>query len=105
MKFALLAAVAAMTVTGFAALPAIADDDDMSPARLQRLDDKAKARGVTISRDQAIAIARQNGMTDVREIDLDDNDEWELEGRQANGREIEIEISAKDGRIKEIERD
>jgi uncharacterized membrane protein YkoI len=105
MKFALLAAAVATMSAGFLALPAMADDDDLSPARLERLDQRAQERGLKVSRQDAVAIALQNGMTSVREIDLDDDNDWDLEGSQANGREIEIEISGVDGRVKELDRD
>lgn len=103
MKSTVLLALA-IVATPLAAMPAFADNDDMSEARLQRLDDQAKSRNVAISRQQAMTIAESNGMVSVHEIDLDD-DEWELEGRQANGREIEIDISIKDGSVKSVERD
>jgi uncharacterized membrane protein YkoI len=105
MKFAFLAAAAATMSAGFLALPAMADDDNLTPARLERLGQRAQERGLKVSRQDAVAIALQNGMTSVREIDLDDDNDWDLEGSQANGREIEIEISGVDGRVKELDRD
>ncbi len=57
-----------------------------------------------ISRAQAVAIARSVGMVRVTEVDCDD-DEWEVEGRDARGREMEVEIDVRTGRIKEIEYD
>lgn len=93
-----------VAVTPLAVAPAFADKSDMSETRLQQLDDQAKARGVAVSRQQAMSIAEKNGMVSVHEIDLDDN-EWELEGRQANGREIEIDISITDGSVRSLERD
>lgn len=57
-----------------------------------------------ISIDQAIEIARANGMVRITEIELDD-DEWEIEGRDYRGREMEIEIDAYTGRVKDIDYD
>ncbi len=105
MKIAMLAAAATLTLgAGAAALPAFADDDDMHPARLQRLDDRATQRGLNISLQEAMDIARANGMARITDVDLDD-DEWEIEGRTADGREIDIDISARDGRIKDLDID
>jgi uncharacterized membrane protein YkoI len=103
MKKAILLAAATMTAS-LAALPAFADDD-MTPARLQKLDDQAKARGFAINHLQAIEIAKANGIVTVREIDLEDEDEWKVEGRNAEGRGIEVELSARDGKVRKVEND
>lgn len=63
-----------------------------------------EACGGGISRAQAIEIARGAGMVRVTEVDCDD-DEWEVEGRDARGRGMEVEIDARTGRITEIEYD
>lgn len=68
-----------------------------------RADDDAFCGG-SISRAQAIEIARGVGLVRVEEVDCDD-DEWEVEGRDVRGREIEVEIDARTGRITEVERD
>lgn len=111
-----LLASAALIVAG-AAMPALAQDhsqhsgsqhsghDDLAPARLQRLDDQAKAAGFAIDHMKAIEIAKANGVVTVREVDLEDNGEWKVEGRDASGREIEVELSARDGKVREVERD
>lgn len=57
-----------------------------------------------ISRAEAIGIARTVGLVRVTEVECDD-DEWEVEGRDGSGREMEVEISARTGRIKEIDYD
>jgi uncharacterized membrane protein YkoI len=72
-----------------AAGPARADDD---------------CRGGGISRAQAIHIARSLGMVRVQEVECDD-DEWEVEGRDPAGREMEVEIDRRTGRVIEVERD
>ena len=104
MKASLLLAVAVIS-TGAFALPAMADDDDMTPARLERLDARAKELGYAINHVEAIRIAKTSGVVTVREIDLEDNHEWKVEGRDAEGREIEVELSARDGKVREVERD
>ena len=79
----------AVILAGLAAAPtpARADDD---------------CRG--ISRAEAIAVARTVGLVRVTEVECDD-DEWEVEGRDGSGREMEVEISARTGRIKEVDYD
>lgn len=99
-------ALAALVLSTSFAAPAFAfDDDDMALARLQRLDDRAQARNLSIKHAKAIEIAKQNGVATVREIDLDEDDEWEVEGRDANGKKIEVELSARDGKVRKIDRD
>lgn len=83
-----LLAACGFACLAFAATPARADDDCRGP----------------VSRAQAIDIARSVGMVQVREVDCDD-DEWEVEGRDARGREMEVEISSRTGRVLEIEYD
>lgn len=60
-------------------------------------------RGV-IGVQEAIAIARSVGLVHVEEVECDD-DGWEVEGRDARGRDIEVEIEARTGCIKDVERD
>jgi uncharacterized membrane protein YkoI len=59
----------------------------------------------TISIEEAIAIAREAGVVTVEEVDLDDGREWEVEGRDAQGREIEVDIDARTGAVIKVERD
>ncbi|RYG28742.1 MAG: PepSY domain-containing protein [Burkholderiales bacterium] len=100
----LLASLALVLSAGV--LPAHADDDrDLSTTRLQRLDDDASKRNLTIKHARAIEIAKAQGLVTLREIDLEDHDEWQLEGSDAKGREIEVEISARDGTVMKMERD
>lgn len=94
----------AMTIAAGVALPAFADDD-MSEARMKQLDERAVSRSLHVSRSQAMEIARKEGVVKFEEIDLDDGDEWEIEGRGADGREIEMEISGHTGKITDLEHD
>lgn len=57
-----------------------------------------------ISAEQAIEIARRHGLVNVEEIDLDDG-KWEVEGRDAQNREIEVEIDVRTGQVVDIDRD
>jgi uncharacterized membrane protein YkoI len=57
-----------------------------------------------ISMDEARRIANDNGMVRIEEIELDDG-RWEIEGRDAAGAEIEIDLSAADGTVLKMERD
>jgi uncharacterized membrane protein YkoI len=68
--------------------PAVADEDCRGP----------------VSRWQAIQTARSVGLVRVEEIECDDG-RWEIEGTDRRGREIEVEVSARTGRILEIDRD
>ncbi|WP_291298342.1 PepSY domain-containing protein [Elioraea sp.] len=83
LRLAALAALLALPV------PAQAEDD---------------CRGMPISAAQAIAIAATVGLLHVKDVDCDD-DEWEVEGWHVDGREMEVEISARTGRILEVEFD
>lgn len=57
-----------------------------------------------VSPEQAAQIARNNGMTHIAEIDRD-NDHWEVEGSDGQGREIEVKINIVTGEVLDIERD
>ncbi|KPF65980.1 hypothetical protein IP69_16030 [Bosea sp. AAP35] len=57
-----------------------------------------------ISMDDARRIANDNGVVRIEEIELDDG-KWEIEGRDAAGAEIEIDLRATDGMIIKMERD
>jgi uncharacterized membrane protein YkoI len=57
-----------------------------------------------VSREEAIAMARDKGMTRVREVERDDG-KWELEGCTADRREIEVDIRRSTGEIVKLEVD
>jgi uncharacterized membrane protein YkoI len=93
MRKVLLALLAAATM---AAAP-------VAEARHGRRGDDRGAQGpVNISHDQAVAIARQNGLVRVRETDLRDG-LWKVEGWHSNGRTMEIRISAATGAVVKLE--
>jgi uncharacterized membrane protein YkoI len=78
----------------FASLPLVA-----TPVRA----DDGGCRG-RVTAEEAMRIARTAGLVQVREVDCDDGT-WEIEGRDARGRKIEVEVSALDGRIIDVDRD
>lgn len=78
------ALLAALLVAG----PARADDD---------------CRG-WIGPQQAVGIARHTGLVWVRKVTCDD-DTWEIEGRDAWGRKMEVEVDSRSGRIRKVEYD
>ncbi len=56
-----------------------------------------------VSPEQAIQMARNQGLVDVRELDRD-GDVWEVEGYDAQGQEIEVKINLLTGEIISVER-
>jgi hypothetical protein len=73
------------------------------PAVAARAEDDIDCRN-GMTRAEAIAMARGAGLVQVRKAECDD-DEWEIEGLDAQGRKIEVEIDSRARRIKEIDRD
>jgi uncharacterized membrane protein YkoI len=57
-----------------------------------------------ISAEEAIRIARGAGVVRVQDVDCDDG-KWEVEGRDAQGRKIEVDVHAGDGRVLDVDRD
>lgn len=82
---AALAAALALPGLGLAR-PAAADDD--------------RCRG-PVTAERAIGIACRAGMVRVTKLECDDGT-WEIEGRDARGREMEVEIDPRTGRILDI---
>jgi uncharacterized membrane protein YkoI len=65
---------------------------------------QAQTGAPAISIDQARKIAADNGVVRIEEIELDDG-KWEIEGRDAAGAEIELDLRASDGMVVKMERD
>ena len=61
----------------------------------------APGAGPAISLDQARRIAADHGVVRIHEIELDDG-LWEIEGRDAAGAEIELDLRASDGSVVKI---
>jgi uncharacterized membrane protein YkoI len=72
-------------------------------APLQALADDRCDRAETRA-EHAIEIARGAGVALVEDLDCDDG-RWEVEGRDANGREIEVRIDPRTGQVLRVERD
>lgn len=82
MKRALLAMTLA---TGLAASPALAQQ-------------------FKVSEQQARQIASDRGVVKITEIEQDDG-KWEIEGRDKDGRKVEIDIHGQSGEVVKFERD
>ncbi len=82
MKHTLLALALA---TGLAAAPALAQE-------------------FKVSEQQARQIASDRGVVKFSEIEQDDG-KWEIEGRDKDGRKIEIDIHGQSGEVTKFERD
>ncbi|MCC6947059.1 MAG: PepSY domain-containing protein [Bradyrhizobiaceae bacterium] len=82
MKPALLALALA---TGLAAAPALAQQ-------------------FKVSEQQARQIAADRGIVTITEIEQDDG-KWEIEGRDKDGRKIEIDVHGQTGEVVKYERD
>lgn len=61
-------------------------------------------RVASITAEQAIEIAKQQGLVTVKEVDRDDG-KWEVEGTDASGREIEVDIEISSGKVLKVDRD
>ncbi len=81
---AILVAIALL----FASAPAKADD----------------CRGAAVSAAQAIEIAKANGLSRVKELECDDG-KWEVEGWNVAGREMEVDVDSRTGRVLDIDYD
>ncbi|HAA44683.1 MAG TPA: hypothetical protein DCE28_04150 [Halomonas sp.] len=54
---------------------------------------------------QALDVARQEGMVEFEDIDIDESGMIEVEGRDENGRELEISLRQGTDQINKIDRD
>ena len=68
-----------------------------------RADDSALCRTGIVA-EEAIRLARTAGIALVLELDCDDG-RWEVEGRDGEGRPIEVDIHAGTGRVLKVDRD
>lgn len=64
----------------------------------------AWAQQFKVTEEQARKIAADRGIVRITEIERDDG-KWEIEGRDAQGREIEIDIHGQTGEVVKFERD
>jgi uncharacterized membrane protein YkoI len=65
-------------------------------------DDDRPAQQATVTRDQAVATARAEGIVRVREVKLREG-RWKVEGWAADGRALEVEIDATSGAVLKVE--
>lgn len=82
----------ALAAAGLAAAPARADDD------------RPRNRAGNVPLDSILADARRRYPGRVVDIDYDDG-EYEIEIRQRGGREVELEYSARTGRLLDVDVD
>ena len=57
-----------------------------------------------VSEQQARQIASDRGVVKITEIEQDDG-KWEIEGRDKDGRKVEIDIHGQSGEVVKFERD
>jgi len=57
-----------------------------------------------VSEQQARQIAAERGVVNITEIEQDDG-KWEIEGRDKDGRKIEIDVHGQSGEVVKFERD
>lgn len=93
------AATLAVVVLGLAG-PAFAQQTQTAP----QAQPPAGQQQTMITIERAIEIARNHGLVNVREVERDDRG-WEIEGSDAQGRKIEVEIDIRTGEVVDIERD
>lgn len=89
-RSSLLAAVLALMGTA----PALALKDD---------DDSRSSAGFDVTRDEALEIAEAEGLESVREVKAR-RGVWKIEGSDADGVKLEIEIDGDTGRVVKVER-
>ena len=65
-------------------------------------DEHAAHAHQAISQERALEIAAAQGVASVREVEIDDG-AWKVEGRTAEGREIEVEIDMHTGAVRKRE--
>lgn len=64
----------------------------------------ALAQQFKVSEQQARQIASDRGVVKITEIEQDDG-KWEIEGRDKDGRKVEIDIHGQSGEVVKFERD
>jgi uncharacterized membrane protein YkoI len=101
LRLASLAIFTALAVSS----PALAQGDDMSPARLEKLDQEAAELKLSVNHAKAMDIARAKGVATVREMKLTKRGNWKVEGTDAQGHKIEVRIDGKNGKVEKVERE
>ena len=101
LRLACLAVLATLAVSS----PALAQSDDMSPARLEKLDKQAADLKLSVNHTKAMDIARGKGVATVRELKLTKRGTWKIEGTDSQGAKIEVRIDGKNGKVEKVERE
>ena len=101
LRLASLAIFTALAVSS----PALAQGDDMSPARLEKLDKEAAELKLSVNHAKAMDIVRDQGVATVREMKLTKRGNWKVEGSDAQGHKIEVRIDGKNGKVEKVERE
>ena len=101
LRLASLAIFTALAVSS----PAMAQSDDMSPARLEQLDKQAAELKLSVNHAKAMDIARDQGVATVWEMKLTKRGNWKVEGSDAQGHKIEVRIDGKNGKVEKVERE
>lgn len=98
-RFSMTVLAAALVAIGGTAL---AQQPLPAPGDLPAAGQQQPAQG-GVTAEQALEIARKHGLVHLKEIERDDG-KWEVEGTDAEGREIEIEVDLRTGEVVDIER-
>lgn len=104
----LSALAVALLIATFIALPKVSHAGD-DRHNMNRDTEIVKAFGL-INAEQAREIALQEAPGVVTELELDDRDyakgwKWEVEVVNADGREVEVDLDAKTGKVLKVDKD
>lgn len=83
-------------------LIALAASLSMGASALAQDDDADRPQRGAVTREQAIRIAQGYGIVRFEEVEADDGG-WEIEGRDRQGRQVEVTIN-RQGRVTSVER-
>lgn len=110
---------AALQQSGYAEIRDIEQDDGLWEAKVRGTDGRwhevhvdpatgqvldARGGATLMTADQVRAAVEAQGYSQVRDLDLDDA-VWEVEANDGDGREVELKVSALDGRVLVVDYD
>lgn len=93
--------VAAMAIG--AAAPAMAADIYAQPPRTAVVVPEPMVRTGPLTVEEAIQVAYGIGVVSVKNTHFD-GDEWEIEGRDSYGKWIEVDVDARTGEVRNVDR-
>ncbi|MDZ4759957.1 MAG: hypothetical protein SGJ21_02660 [Alphaproteobacteria bacterium] len=99
--WALVACIATLPVLAVSAMAAPAYGE-YETTEEQKLDDRAAKKGYDVSRHRAAYLATTVGMSDIAKVVLEDG-EWKLVGLTQTGTPIAVGVSARNGRIIDVD--